>query len=203
MWYLFFLLSDWPCPLQPTSYQGACTDAQKCSCHFVPAPPQRQTSEKGIMLRSLLDNKNRHWPGSSFCQFQLCNGSCWLHLDKTAVTLRARRDPQSSGIKLQHPNRGSFRSSDGNQKLLKGSAGLPETQTHMLGYCCSSQTAYWSLNCYAVHHVSNAVLKLCSENKRKNISHMNTVYTLEGIHCPSQLDLIYEYIHTPLQAWWG
>lgn len=99
------------------------------------------------MLCSLQENKNRQWPGSSFCQFQLCNRSCWLQLDKTAVTLRARRDLQSSGIKLQHPNRGSFRSSDGNQTLLKGSSGLPETQTHTLGYCCSSWAAYWSWNC--------------------------------------------------------
>lgn len=54
----------------------------KCSCHFVPAPPQRHTCGKGITLCSLQENKNRHWPESSFCQFQLCNGSCWLHLDK-------------------------------------------------------------------------------------------------------------------------
>ncbi len=47
-------------------------------------------------------------PGPSFYQLELCSHSCWLRLDGAVVILKAWRYLQSSGIKLQHPTRGSY-----------------------------------------------------------------------------------------------
>lgn len=73
------MLSDFPCPLQPLSYQVARTCTQRCSCHFVPCLPQRETSGKESCWAHFRKTKTDVDPGPHFANF-----SCVIaHVDCT------------------------------------------------------------------------------------------------------------------------
>lgn len=111
----------------------------------------------------------------SFANFCRARAHVDSDSDKTAFTLRARRDLQSLGIKLQQPNRGTSRSSDGNQKLLKGSSGLQETKHTRSGIAVLSELLIEAEIAHAEHHVSSSILNLRCVQKIKSLLDLSII----------------------------